>query len=336
MTDAIPEPVILNSLNDTVFRAMSVLAGKQLDLFTSLKDGPLSADQIAASIGVQTAKLSPLLYALVVVGLLTVEYGLFANTAEADCYLVRGRPNDWEGRHLFYSHIWSAALQIGESIRTGKPQAAHDYANMDEDELEEFMTSMHGLDKGTWFARNYDFSSCRRVVDVGGGSGGAAIGLAEALPHLQVTVAELPAVAKVTRRFVERAGAAERVQVQAVDIARQPLTGTFDAAILQHVLQVMSPEDAYQALLNVYQALKPSGTIYIEAALLDDSRLTPEDDVLWGPIFTAIYDQGQSRTVQEYRDVIAKAGFEDFELHADRIITARKPVRAHSTDIHRQ
>jgi len=172
MTDAIPEPVILDSLQDTVFRAMSVLAGMQLDLFTPLKDGPLSADQIAASIGVQTAKLSPLLYALVVVGLLTVEDGLFANTAEADYYLVRGRPDYRGNGHNFYSDIWSAALQIGESIRTGKPQAEHDYATMSEDELEEFMDGMYSLDGGTWFARNYDFSPCRRVVGVGGGSGG--------------------------------------------------------------------------------------------------------------------------------------------------------------------
>jgi hypothetical protein len=94
----------------------------------------------------------------------------------------------------FWSDIWSAALQIGESIRTGKPQAEHDYANMPGDLLEEFMEGMHAhaLEGGTWFARNYDFSSCQRVLDAGGGSGGVAIGLAQALPHLQVTVAELP------------------------------------------------------------------------------------------------------------------------------------------------
>lgn len=153
-----------------------------------------------------------------------------------------------------------------------------------------------------------------------------AIGLAEALPHLHVTVADLPAVAKVTQRFVERAGAVERVQVQAVDVVRQPLTGTFDAAILKSVLHVMSLKDAYQVLLNVHQALKPGGTIYIQGWPLDDSRLTPEDQVLWGPVFTAIYDQGQCRTVQEYRDLVTRAGFEDFELDADRIITARKPA----------
>jgi len=55
---------------------MPVLTGMQLDLFTPLKDGPLSADPIAASIGVRTAKLHPLLSALVVIGLLSLEDGL--------------------------------------------------------------------------------------------------------------------------------------------------------------------------------------------------------------------------------------------------------------------
>ena len=93
MADSVPEKVILDSIAEPVYRATSVLAGMQLDLFTRLKDGPLSAGQVAATIGVQTTKLRPLLYALVVVGLLTVEDGLFANTAEADYYLVRGRPS---------------------------------------------------------------------------------------------------------------------------------------------------------------------------------------------------------------------------------------------------
>ena len=335
MTDSMPEPVLLNSLNDMNFRAMSVLAGKQLDLFTSLKDGPLSADQIASSIDVDVTRLRPLLYALVVVGLLTVEDGLFANTAEADCYLVRGRPDYWGDCHAFWSNIWSAALHIAESIRTGKPQAAHDYANMTEDELDGFIGSMHSVDGGTWFARNYDFSLYHKVLDAGGGSGGVAIGLTEALPHLQVTVAELPLVAKVTRRFVERHGAAERVQVQAVDILRQPITGSFDAAILRYVLQVMSAEEGCRVLLNVHHALKPGGTIYVQGGLPDESHLTPVDSVLWGLVFTAIYDGGQSRTVQEYRDIITKAGFEDFELDANWVITARKPTDAHSTDGYR-
>ena len=193
----------------------------------------------------------------------------------------------------------------------------------------EFISSMHSLDGGIWLAHNCDFTSYQEVLDAGGGSGGVAIGLTETLPHLRVTVAELPAAAKVAWHFVEKAGAQECVQVQDVDIVNQPITGSFDAAILRYVLQVLSPEENDRVLLNVYRALKPGGTIYIQGGILDESHLTPLHSVLWGLVFTAIYADGQSRTVQEYRDIVSKAGFEDFELDANWIITARKPTHTH-------
>jgi hypothetical protein len=61
MTDSIPEPVIISAMGDTVYKGMAILAGMKLDLFTPLKDGPLTAYQIAASLGVEMVKLRPLL-----------------------------------------------------------------------------------------------------------------------------------------------------------------------------------------------------------------------------------------------------------------------------------
>jgi SAM-dependent methyltransferase len=271
---------------------------------------------------------------LVVVGLLAVEDGLFANTAESDYYLVRGRQSYWGDRHKVESDLWIAALQIAESIQAGKPQAAHDYESMSEDELEEFLGGLHfrAYTEGVRIARNYDFSSCQTVADVGGGTCGIAIGLAGALPHLHVTILELPSVVPVAWRFVERAGVAERVQVQTVDVVNQPLKDTFDVALLKAFIQVLSLEEAHQALSNVHMALKTGGTIYISDLVLDDSRLTPPNATLFSPVYVTIYEHGQNRTVQEYRDLVAEAGFEGFEFHADRIITARKSAHAHSSD----
>jgi hypothetical protein len=141
-----------------------------------------------------------------------------------------------------------------------------------------------------------------------------------------VTVAELPTVMPVTRRFVERAGATERVQVEAVDLVRQPLRDTYDVAMLRAFVQVMSLEEAGQALKNIRQALRPGGIIYILDEPLDDSRLIPEGEALSSPIFVAIYRDGQKCTVQEYRDLLTEAGFEDFELDVNWVIIARKPL----------
>jgi len=78
------------SIGSAVYPAFAMLAGMHLDLFTPLKDGPMTTEQIADAINAGSVKLRPLLYALVVARLLTVEGELFANTDAANCFLVRG------------------------------------------------------------------------------------------------------------------------------------------------------------------------------------------------------------------------------------------------------
>jgi hypothetical protein len=72
---------------------------------------------------VHSAKLTPLLYALVAAGLLTVDGDRIANTAETDYFLVRDRPACRGGIHEGILMRWHAALKTAETIRTGSPQA---------------------------------------------------------------------------------------------------------------------------------------------------------------------------------------------------------------------
>ena len=55
-----PEGNPIEKIIATVYPPFAMLAGMQLDLFTSLKDGPMNAEQIAETIGVGCAKLNPL------------------------------------------------------------------------------------------------------------------------------------------------------------------------------------------------------------------------------------------------------------------------------------
>ena len=102
----------------------------KLDLFTPLNDGPLTAAELAATLQVDAEKLSMLLYVLVVTGLLAVEEGRFANTAEAATFLVRGKPAYMGSVHTIWTELAEARLKTAESIRTGVPQAQHDYSAM--------------------------------------------------------------------------------------------------------------------------------------------------------------------------------------------------------------
>ena len=53
----------------------------------------MSAEQIAETMGVGSVKLKPLLYALVIAGLLNVEGDYISNRDAANQYLVKGSPS---------------------------------------------------------------------------------------------------------------------------------------------------------------------------------------------------------------------------------------------------
>ena len=209
-----PEPKTIQKLVD-VYPSFALLAGMQLDLFTPLKAGPMRPKQIANAIGVDVAKLKPLLYALVAAELLTVEGDRFANTDEANHFLVRGSPAYMGGIHPLYADLWDAALQTAESIRAGQPQAKHDYTQMPREALETFYEGLHpgALTTGRTLVENYGLSSCQRLLDVGGGSGGVAIAVVKACPHIRATVADVSNVTPITQRFVTEAGVSDRVKV---------------------------------------------------------------------------------------------------------------------------
>ena len=327
-----PEPKTIQKLVD-VFPSFALLAGMQLDLFTPLKAGPLRSEQIADAIGVDVAKLKPLLYALVAAELLTVEGDRFANTDEANHFLVRGSSAYMGGVHPLYADLWDAALQTAESIRTGQPQAKHDYTQMSREALETFYQGLHpgALATGRALAENYGLSSYQRLLDVGGGSGGVAIGVVKACPHIRATVADVSNVTPITQRFVTEAGVSDRVKVITANVVEAALHGSFDAVVLRSFIQVLSPNDAQRALKNINATIAPGGVIYILGiGILDNSRISPRAAAITNTIFINIYDEGQAYTEDEYHDWLAAAGFVNFKRDTlqdgSGIITAQKPM----------
>ena len=315
-----------------VYPPMAMLAGMQLDVFTPLGDGPATAERLAEALGVASEKLRPLLYALVSADLLTVEGDRFANTPEANFYLVRGRPAYMGSAHELYSDLWGAALRAAQSIRAGAPQVKHDFAAMSDEELAAFFRGLHAgaLATGRQLADSYGFARFRNLLDVGGGSGGVAIAACQSCPDLKATVVELPRVAPIARSFVGEAGLAERVQVRAADVVERPPEGRFDVAVLRFLIQVLGPEQVRRILQNVGRAIEPGGAVFIVGHVLEDSRLAPPAAVGLNLAFLSIYDEGQAYTEREHRAWLAEAGFPEIDVQfgaapgGASVITARK------------
>lgn len=327
-------PETIEKLGYAMYPALAMIAGMQLDLFTPLSSGPMSAGQLAEVMNVDPVRLSQLLYALVTAGLLTGEDGQFANTPETDHFLVQGKPTYLGTRHAFYTARYKEVMQTAESIRTGNPQVKLDFASMSSEAMETYLRGLHPATCATGrdLLNRADFSSYSHLLDVGGGSGGLALAIATACPQLRVTIIELPSVTQVTQRFIEQEGMIGRAEVIIGDVVNGPLTGIYDVAILRAFIQVLSPDEAQHALHNIIQVLKPGSPIYILGQVLDDSRLSPLETVAFNLVFINVYDKGQAYTEHEYRSWLREAGFTDIERFilagGQSLISARKPTQA--------
>src|SRR5215813_11715061 len=224
MEPRVPRPDTIQALRWGADAAFAMLAGLQLDVFTPLQGGPMTPVQLAEAIGVGPARLRLLLYALVAAGLLTEQDGRFANTPEAQHFLVQGTPTSLGPLHHHLAAQWAFKLHTAASLRTGVPQAHLDFTQASAEALEAFLRRINvstvaaAQEVGT----RYDFAATRTLVDVGGGAGGMAVTLTQAYPQLQATVVDLPTVTPITAKLVAEAGATARVTVQAADVVRAP------------------------------------------------------------------------------------------------------------------
>lgn len=324
-------PEIITHLLDAVYPSFAMLSGMDLDLFTILHKGPMTVEQLAGAIGVQAVKLRPLLYALVVSGLLTVEDDSFANSAEADHYLVRGKPSYMGGLKELTASNWTRVLNTAGTIRKGSPLQEYDYRGTQN----ELMALFRGLYPGAVrdalrIMELYDFTGHSSLLDVGGGSGGLAITMVQANPHLKATILDLPSITPITKQFVEEAGAADRITIISGDAIHNSLNGLYDVVIARHLIQVLSADDSRTLLKNLTSVLKPGSVIHLIGWILDNSRLAPKNIVGTNLVLLNAYQDGQAYTEQEYHTWLDEAGFVDIEriLMSDgaSIMTARKRI----------
>jgi len=307
----VPNSEVIDRLTNGAYPAFAMLAGLQLDLFTHLALGPMTGVGLADSMGVNEVKLRPLLYALVSAQLLQIEEGRFSNSLEADYYLAQGKPGYRASR---IARRWEAILQTAETIRTGVPQAKLTFGDSSPDSLERFYRGglADTLASSRDLARRYDFSGYRRLLDVGGGSGGLSIALAEICPEIRATVLDYPSVTPITEIIVKESEVAQRITVLSGDVVAGPLYGSFDVAVLKSFIQVLSMEQARQAIKNVGGVVEPNGTIYILGYILDNTRFTPTETAVMNLGFLNQFDEGQAYTEQEHQEWLTEAGFTDF------------------------
>lgn len=313
MSDRMPSPNDLLSQVEPVYRAMALLAGMQLRVFTMIAEGAETTEEIADRIGADPARLSRLLHALAAAGHLEVVSGRFRNAPMPDAFLVAGRERYMGGAHELWADLWAATLRTAESVTSGAPAARHNFEEMTGEDLRTMFRSLHGgaVASGRSIASALELSAENHLLDVGGGSGGLAIGACEMVPGLRATIVDLPDVAEIAGEFVAEAGLSARVSIHPANLTTEKMTGEFDVVVLRYLLQVLAGHDAAALLKNLFDAVASGGRVHILGWVLADDRQNPPAAVNFDLVFVNLYDDGAAYTQSEHRDWLEAAGFTD-------------------------
>src|SRR5438105_5999325 len=103
-----------------------------------------------------------------------------------------------------------------------------------------------------------DFSRIRMLCDVGGGHGHLGCALAQAYPHLNVTILDLPAVvAETVQLWAPKLGLSERCRYFAGDMFRE--VPAADAFLLKFVLHDWTDAECVRILANARRAVSGAG-----------------------------------------------------------------------------
>lgn len=307
-------PGELIELSGYYWKTFTLHAAVKLDVFTCLGDEQLASDAMAARLNVAPEGMQRLLNALVAMGLLAKADNQYSNTPASKTFLSKDSPQYLGNIIMHHHHLVESWAQLDQSVQSGEPIGRRSSFD-DEERRESFLMGMFNMamNLAPKLVPEIDLSSCRHLLDLGGGPGTYAIHFCRRHPDLKATVFDLPTTQPFAEKTIQRFDLSDRIDFQAGNYLQDEIKGRYDAAWLSHILHAEGPDACNQIIQKAVDVLEPGGTIIIHEFILNNS--------MDGPLFPALFslnmllgtDAGQAYSEQQLRDMLAAAGAKNIQ-----------------------
>jgi hypothetical protein len=284
-----------------------------LCLADHLRDGPMSARELASTIKVHEAALYRLMRALASVGVLREEQSRFALTSVGE-YLRSDVPGTLTSMAEFVGrpNVWQAWGALLHAVRSGETAFDHvhgrdvwDYRSRHPEETRIFDRAMAS---GTeLFAEAvltaYDFGGFEHVVDVGGGDGMFLSKILARHARIRGTLFDQP---HVIARAPSLLGFHDRYSAVGGDFFDRLPEGA-DAYLLKWILHDWSDRASVDILRTCRRAMQPGGKLLVAEYVIE--RPNASADGAFMDIMMMVMCGGRERTLDEFAAIFAAAGF---------------------------
>ena len=303
-------------LMDGYIQTQLLYVAARLRLADLLASGPQSADELAVAASANASVLHRILRGLAINGIVEEEKGVFGLTEAGRC-LQSGTEDSLRGAILSRGDLYyRAASGLLESVRDGEPAFRHvhgaaffDHLTDSPDRLVAFQESMVARSQfeAAEVVSTYDFTRYHHIVDVGGGFGVTLAAILRSNTDLQGTLFDRPEVVRAAPERLLEAGVASRCTVVAGD-AFDAVPQGGDLYLLSRVIHDWNDEDAVRILQSCRTAMKDDATLALVEAVIADHASDRAAAILMD-LHMLVLGLGRERTVDEFRELLAQAGF---------------------------
>jgi len=172
------------------------------------------------------------------------------------------------------------------------------------------------------------FRSVKKLLDVGGGSGGFSVAFTEQGDNYQATIFDLPAVCEVAKKYVERFKANAQVNFYAGNFLKDKWPAGYEGVLFSQIFHNWPLENCKKLAVSAYEALKPGGKIFLHEMLLNENKDGPLTPACFSLIMLISYGTRQF-TKTELFNILKEAGFVDIEVTRGfgyfSLVTGKKP-----------
>jgi hypothetical protein len=300
-------------------RSSAVLfAATELDVFSKLSAGPMTAAEVAAACGAKPEPTRFVLDACVTAGMIEREGEKYKNSPTSEFFLVRGK-GPYIGDGLKYAEdLYPAWGRVAELMRTGKPvMPPETILGDDPEKTRAFVLAMHERAKGIGavLPHGADLTGRKHLIDIGGGPGTYSVGLVRQTPGLRSTILDRPGVLAVTKELVAEQGFSDRVSLRPADYLKDDFGTGYDVALLSGMMHRETPESCQLLLRKAFAALDPGGLVMVSDVFFDDdSKTSPPFATFFAINMMLTAEHGTCHARTELAAWMKAAGFVNVEI----------------------
>jgi hypothetical protein len=259
----------------------TLLTAVEMGLFTELAKSPGDLASVAGRMDLHPRSARDFLDALVALGFLERNGGIYRNTVTTDFFLDKQKSTYVGGvLEMASVRLYPFWANLTTALRTGQPQSeVKDHANTFEqlyaqpERLEGFLRAMTGISTGSnrVIAANFPWKNYKTAADIGTAQGDLMVQVALANAHIAGIGFDLPQVGPIFSKYVAANDLSSRVKFEAGSFFSDPLPKA-DVLMMGHILHDWNLEEKKLLIRKAYEALEPGGALIVYESIIDDDR----------------------------------------------------------------